>query len=84
MDFLWHRVTEKEKDEIKKEAKAIMDRFSKKLSKIDKPMKDPLIERPECERPESKGECNELDRDLFMENAPDKNKDFIIGERKRW
>ena len=33
-DFLWHAVSEKEKEEIKKEAKAIMDGFYGKLSKI--------------------------------------------------
>ena len=36
MDFLFHKVSEKEKEEIKKQAKSIMDKFSEKLSKIDK------------------------------------------------
>lgn len=84
MDFLFHKVSEKEKAEIKKQAKSIMDSFSSKLSKIDKKMKEPLIERPEGEREEGKRDCSEIDRDTMFNNAPDKNSDFIIAERKKW
>ncbi len=83
MDFLWHEVNEKEKKKIQKEAKAIMDGFSKKLSKIDKKLKEPLIERPEGEREEG-GEAQKLDKAIMFENAPNKNSDFIIAERKKW
>ncbi|MBU3907055.1 MAG: hypothetical protein KKA64_02270 [Nanoarchaeota archaeon] len=57
MDFLWHAVSEKEKEDIKKQAKAIMDSFSKKLerAKIDKINEDG-IERKEGERKEGEGE----------------------------
>lgn len=84
MDFLFHKVSEKEKAEIKKQAKSIMDSFSSKLSKIDKKMKEPLIERPEGERVEGKESCSKIDRDIMFNNAPDKNSDFIIAERKKW
>ena len=101
-DFLWHKVSEKEKKKIKKQAKSIMDSFSKKLSKIDKEMAEMLIERDEGEREEgapqaypekfstkifTKGKgkkCDEEFRKIMFENAPIKNKDFIIGERKSW
>jgi len=83
MDFLWHKVSEKEKDEIKKQAKSIMDSFSSKLSKIDKKMKEPLIERKECERKEGKPKLD-MNREIMFANAPDKNKDFIISEKKSW
>jgi len=84
MDFLWHKVSEKEKETIKKQAKEIMDGFSKKLSKVGE-LKESFIERDECERDESdtaKG-C-EIDKRKMFENAPKKNKDFIIAERKSW
>lgn len=85
MDFLWHSVSEEEKKEIKKEAKRIMDSFSRKLGRIDsKNLKEKVIEREECEREEGNGKCSEIDRKIMFENAPSKNDDFIIAERKKW
>jgi len=91
MDFLFHKVSEKEKEEIKKQAKSIMDKFSEKLSKIDKKIPEPLIERKEFEREEHGGKESDSDfREKVFENAPDtlngtsKNKDFIIAEKKKW
>ena len=105
-DFLFHKVSEKEKQEIKEQAKSIMDDFSRKLSKIDRKMEEPLIERAEGEREESahfactpkhfpkkmftKGKegdgrgCDEEFRKIMFENAPEKNNDFIIAEKKKW
>lgn len=85
MDFLFHKVSEKEKEEIKKQAKSIMDKFSEKISKIDKKIPEPLIERKEFEREEKQGkESNSDFRKRMFENAPNKNKDFIIAEKKKW
>lgn len=85
MDFLFHKVSEKEKGEIKKQAKSIMDNFSKKLSKIDKKMEEPLIERDRGEREEGEFDKSDSDfRKIMFKNAPKKNRDFIIGERKGW
>ena len=61
-----------------------MDSFSKRLSKIDRKMPEPLIEREEGERAERKRTDLEIDRKTMFENAPKKNKDFIISERKSW
>ena len=86
MDFLFHKVSEHEKEQIKKEAKGIMDKFSKKLSKIDKKISEPLIERDEFEREESFNE-KEINSDFMeriLKNAPNKNKDFILAEKKKW
>lgn len=90
-DFLWHKVSEKEKKEIEKQVKSIMDGFSKKLSKVDKKIKEPLIERDESEREEEKIKNCEIDRKIMFDNAPDtlgkgtsKNADFIIAEKKSW
>ena len=85
MDFLFHQVSEKEREEIKKQAKGIMDSFSKKISKVDKKTAEPLIERNESERVEGKGsQPNEVFRRMVLENAPEKNQDFIIAEKKKW
>ena len=84
-DFLWHKVFEKEKQEIKEQAKNIMDGFSRKLSRVDKKISESLIEREEGERVEGNGEkCNEEFRKVMFENAPSKNKDFIVAEKKGW
>jgi len=85
MDFLWHSVSEKEKEEIKKQAKGIMDSFSRKLEKVEHLAKEePLIEREKGEREESIKEKTEIDRKIMFENAPEKNEDFIIAEKKEW
>lgn len=82
MDFLWHKVTEKEKEEIKKQAKGIMDDFSKKLSKVGK-VDEVLIEREEDEREEG-GKCIEIDRKIMFDNAPETRGDSVVGEVKKW
>jgi hypothetical protein len=84
-DFLWHKVSEKEKQGIKEQAKFIMDNFSKKLSKIDKNIPESLIESDDIERKEKEfSTCGDFDREIMFENAPDKNEDFIFGEVKKW
>jgi len=84
-DFLWHKVSENEKKEIEENAKFIMKSFSEKLSKIDRRIPEFLIERRDMERSEEKGESCENDfRKIMLENAPQKNKDFIISREKKW
>ena len=83
MDFLWHEVSEKEKEDIRKQAKGIMDSFSKKLSKVGK-VKESFIERDQDDREEGKEKVPEIDREIMFKNAPDKSDDFIIAEKKKW
>jgi Asp-tRNA(Asn)/Glu-tRNA(Gln) amidotransferase C subunit len=85
MDFLFHKVSEKEKEEIRKQAKKIMDDFSKQLSRIDKKTEEPLIERKEFERSEKKVKVDDsFSREIMFRNAKNKNKDFIIAEKGEW
>lgn len=87
MSFLFHKISEKEKEEIRKQVRSIIDSFSTKLSKIDKDVKEDFIERENCEREEkreSKENDGDFSREIMFENAPEKNKDFIIGEKKKW
>ena len=84
-DFLFHKVSEDEKKSIKREAKRIMDSFSKKLAKVDEKIPEPLIERDDFEREEGNSKENDEDfRKIILENAPVKNDDFIIAEKKKW
>ena len=82
MDFLWHKVSEKEKEEIKNQAKKIVEDFSKKLSKVSK-MPEPFIEREENDRDE-RLEPLDLDRKIMFENALSKKGDFIVAEKGGW
>lgn len=54
-DFLFHNVSEKEREEIRKEAKEIMESFSKKLAKVDKNLEEHEIDRDVREREEKIG-----------------------------
>lgn len=85
MDFLFHEVSDGEKGKIKEQAKKIIDDFSKKLSKLDKETKEPLIEAKEFERQEGKNKRDEsFSRKKMFENAPEKNDDFIVAEKGDW
>ena len=82
-DFLFHKVSDKEKEDIRKQAKQIMDNFVAKLSELDDNVAESFIEREKCDREEG-GECAEINREIMFENAPNKNQDFIIAEKKKW
>ena len=87
MDFLWHKVSVEEKEEIRKQAKAVMDKFSKRLEKINLPkeeIKEIKDSGKDFERVEGTGKRVEFDKKIMFENAPKKNKDFIISEKKEW
>ena len=83
MDFLFHEMSEKEKEEVKKQVNSIIDSFSKKLSTIKEKIDEQFIEREKFEREED-GEQLEMSKRIMFENAPESNKDFIIAEKKRW
>ena len=97
MDFRFHKVSEKERAEIKRQAKDIMDKFSERISRVKSKIPEPFIEREEFERqeradiskpyheaPTTLPETNSDFRKRMFENAPMKNKDFILTEKKKW
>jgi Asp-tRNA(Asn)/Glu-tRNA(Gln) amidotransferase C subunit len=83
-DFLFHKVSEKEKEEIRKQAKGIIENFSKQLDKVKGKVEESFNEIGDGQRDEGKNKCNEFDRKIFFENAPEKNGDFVVGEVKKW
>ncbi len=96
MDFLFHALSEKEKEDVRKEAKKIIDDFSEKLSHVRVKEEEPVVERKDFERAEGESSGmphheapttrpNDSDfKERMLENAPEKNKDFIIAETKKW
>ncbi|VVB82798.1 Uncharacterised protein [uncultured archaeon] len=84
MDFLWRQMSDKEKEDVKKQVDSIIDSFSKKLSTLKEKIEvDNSIERENFERSED-GKPLEISKRIMFENAPESNKDFIIGEKKKW
>jgi len=84
MDFLFRKLSDKDREDVKKQVDSILDSFSKKLSQIGKSAEENFIEREDFERSESDKKSCEINREIMFENAPDKNKDFIIGEKGKW
>ncbi len=84
MDFLWRQMSDKEKEDAKKQVDSIIDSFSKKLSTLKNKIEvDNSIEREKFEREEGGDKCD-ISKNIMFENAPESNKDFIIGEKKKW
>ena len=94
-DYLWHKVSEKEKQEISTQSKKIMDNFAKALVGVeqeaeiedkDEPLKKvPKTKEKESTRQEGEGQdSNKEFRKITLENAPNKDEDFIIAEKKKW
>ena len=82
-DFLFHKVSEKEKQKIKEQAKELLRKFENKLSEVH--FKNKEIEKPgNSGRRENKFEKPFLSKKIMFENAPSKNENFIVAEKKDW
>jgi len=84
MDFLWHRVSEKEKEEIKKQAREIMDSFEKELKRVESEKIELGVKRKNQLRDEIRTENDPDFRKRFFDNAQNKDADFIKAERGKW
>lgn len=83
MAYTWHQVSEKEKEEIRKDAKKLLDEFSSKLSKIK--TSEPKPEANENLRTEaSSWKTNDDFRELMMDNAPFTDNGLITAEKGGW
>ncbi len=81
--FIWHKVSEQEKQEIKKQAKYLMDNFGKKLEKIK--IKEEYFEDGEGLREECKGWNTDRDfRDALFCNAPFVEDEQLVAEKGEW
>jgi hypothetical protein len=82
-DSLWHEVSDKEKEEIRGEAKKLLDNFASKLGKVKS--KDEHFENYEGSRGEGDGWKTDSEfRDLMLLNAPFVDEDFIVAEKGKW
>ncbi len=82
-DFLFHSVSEKEKENIKKEAKQILDRFHSSIKKIKS--KEGSVEREGQLRDEGKKQEKDSGfRKIIFKNAPKKQGDYFLAEKAEW
>jgi Asp-tRNA(Asn)/Glu-tRNA(Gln) amidotransferase C subunit len=84
MDFLWHRVSEKEKTEIREQAKEIMNSFEKELKKVESQKIELGVMRKEQLRDETQTQNDPDFRKRFLENAPHRDGDSIKAEKGSW
>jgi len=84
-ELTWRRLSDKERKEVEEKAKKIMLEFGKTLESLPE-IPEAVVEREKFEREENGKitECDDIFRDIMLENAPKKNKDFIIAEKGGW
>ncbi|MEM2933270.1 MAG: hypothetical protein QW622_03650 [Candidatus Pacearchaeota archaeon] len=72
-------------EEVKKEAKEILDKFAAALAKVKESIPESFVERQQDRRGEGKeGEVDKKFYEIFFMNAPKKEEDFILAEKKKW
>jgi len=71
-------------EKLEKETKKLLDKFSNALESV-KSSEEWNVERASDRRAEKEGkECDNDFRAIMLENAPQHDDDFIIGEKKSW
>ena len=76
-----------DKTKIEREAKEILDKFAKALEKVEKEKGEveSYVEREEFERIEGGWKCcDNTFKKRILDNAPNHDNDFVIGERGGW
>ena len=82
-EFTYHKVSETEKQEIKKQAKHLLEEFAGKLEKIKTEEKH--FESDEGTRQEGSGwETDREFKDTIFCNAPNVEDNFFIAEKGSW
>lgn len=75
---------EKDKEEILRQAKQIIDNFHSALKDVEK-LEEARVERDECERAEKEGEEPDGEfRKIMFSNAPKTRGECIEAERGKW
>jgi Asp-tRNA(Asn)/Glu-tRNA(Gln) amidotransferase C subunit len=82
-DFIWHKVSEQEKEDIRNNAKRILDQFANKLDKIS--VEGEHFSSGSGLREEGEPwKTPESFRETMLENAPDSDSGFIVAEKGGW
>lgn len=82
-DFMWHKVSDKEKVEITQNAKRILDQFATKLDRVK--LEGQHFSTGNGTREEGEPwKTPESFRDTMFSNAPDVANGFIVAEKGGW
>lgn len=82
-NFTWHEVTEKEKEQIRKDSKKLLNEFASKLSKIK--ASEGHFENASGTRDEGSGwTTDEEFKSTMLSNAPFVEDEFIVAEKGGW
>ena len=82
-NFTYHKVTEKEKAQIQKDSKKLLNKFASKLSKIKTP--EGHFQNESGTREEGSGWQTDPEfKNTMLANAPFTDKDSIIAEKGTW
>jgi len=82
-DFTWHEVSEKEKEQIRKDSKKLLNEFASKLSTIKAP--EGHFENGEGSRNEGDGWITDEEfKSTMLSNAPFVEDDAIVAEKGAW
>ena len=82
--FTYHEISEKEKQEIKQQAKHLLEKFGSKLEKIKTKHKIGFGKNSGT-REEGDGWSTDKEfRDLMLLNAPFTDDDFVVAEKGGW
>jgi len=82
-DFKWRKVSEKEREEIARDAKKLLNEFSVKISKVKMPAEH--FENDDESREEGDGWKTDAEfRSIVFDNAPLVDNDIIIAEKGAW
>ena len=81
--FTWHKVSDEEKERIRKESKNLLNEFASKLEKIKS--YDSHFEDKEGTRKEGTGwETDEKFKEIMFANAPLVEDNSIVAEKGGW
>ena len=82
-NFTWHKVAKKEKQQIQKDSKKLLNEFASKLSKIKAP--EDHFENNSGTREEGSGwETDPEFRSTTFSNAPFVEENSIVAEKGGW
>jgi len=82
-DFTWHKVSEKEKEQIRKDSKKLLNEFASKLEKIKAP--EGHFTNGNGTREEGDGwTTDEEFKSTMLANAPFVEDDAIVAEKGAW
>lgn len=76
-------ISEQQKEKIKKEAKAVLEKFAKSLEGIPE-IKEKEIKSDSYRKEGQGSQPNEDFKERMLKNAPNKSEDNIIAEKAKW